>query len=297
MASSERKSGQAAAAVAGFVSRVARRAAESVPAWWFVLVVAVASQAPAQIVAPAGRTLFNEGLLARALVRFDAYEGRGKAADRRQLTSSLALVWGARPHLSVSLVVPWARSTSRGVSTTGSADASLFARYDVVRRTVPGGYTRVAPELGIKLPTGGAFGSGSTDVLGALVVSHVRDPDWWVADVQATLRGSGDAARRRGDRVRFDVAYLRRLLPRRGLGVPMLLAVVELNGESEEVSRRGGVPIANTGGERLFLSPGVEYIVGRLVLEASVPIPIYERLRGAQPEPRTSVVLGMRWLF
>ena len=254
--------------------------------------------AKAQIVAPAGRTLFNEGVLVRSLIRLDTFETSQSGEEFRRLRNIYALVWGARPHLSLSLVTPLVRTTRGGVSTAGSADTSIFARYDVLRRTVPGGYTRLAPELGIKLPTGGAFGTGSTDVMGGLVFSHVRDPNWWIVDAQLTVSGTGDGGMRSGDRVRFDVAYLRRVLPRTGMGVPMVLVVVELNGESVDETRRDGSAVSDTGGDQLFLSPGVEYIVGRrLVLEASVPIPIYERLGGAQLKPEASIILGMRWLF
>lgn len=269
-----------------------------------LLVVASGPPARGQIVAPAGRTLFNEGVLLRSFLRFDTLEVAGSGVDRTVLRSVNAVVWGARPHTSLSLVVPLVRAetaaagTGREVTRTGTGDASVFARYDVFRQTVPGGYTRLAPELGVKLPTGGAFGTGSTDLVAGLVVSHVRDPDWWIGDVQLTFPGSGDGNLRAGERRRFDLAYLRRVFPRRGMGVPMVLVVLELNGEFAEESTRNGARLAGTGGDLAYLSPGIEYLLGRrLVLEASLPIPIYEDLGEARPDPGVSAILGVRWLF
>lgn len=269
-----------------------------------LLVVASGPPARAQIVAPAGRTLFNEGVLVRSFLRLDTFEGAGSGEDPTVLRSVNAVVWGARPHTSVGLVVPLVRAeatapgTGREVSRTGTGDASVFARYDVLRRSVPGGYTRLAPELGVKLPTGGAFGTGSTDLVAGLVVSHVRDPDWWIGDVQLTFPGRGDGDLRAGDRRRFDIAYLRRVFPRRGMGIPMVLVVLELNGELADESTRGGARITGTGGDLVYLSPGVEYLLSRRwVLEASLPIPIYEDLGAARPVPRVSAILGVRWLF
>jgi hypothetical protein len=256
-------------------------------------------------VAPAGRTLFNEGVLVRSLLRLDTFDESRDGEELERLTSVNELVWGAVPHTSLSLVVPVVR-TERSVSsvagsettTTGTGDASIFARYDVLRRTVPGGYTRLAPELGVKLPTGGSFGTGSTDLVAGLVFSRVRDPDWWIADVQLTAPGSGDGGVRAGQRVRFDLAYLRRVFPRGGPGEPMVLFVFELNGETVDRTSRDGVESPDSGGELVFLSPGVEWVASRrLVLEASVPFTVYSRLHGVQPDPQVSLILGMRWLF
>ena len=268
-------------------------------------VATVDSPAEAQVVAPAGRTLFNEGVLLRSVLRFDTFDEPNPGDDFRRLRNVYALVWGARPHLSLSFVAPVVRTersapggVGRETVATGTGDATVFARYDVLRRTVPGGYTRLAPELGVKLPTGGTFGTGSTDIVAGLIFSHVRDPDWWITDVQLTLPGTGDEGRRAGNRRRLDLAYLRRVYPRGGLGVPMALLVLELNGESVEQSAQDGATLRGTGGEVLFFSPGFEYIVNRrVVLEASVPIAIYDHLSDARPKPRVSVILGVRWLF
>jgi hypothetical protein len=291
----------------GEIAKLARVGVEATVVALVLLVVGaiLAPRAEAQIVAPAGRTLFNDRVLLRTLVRFDAFEEPPGEGDLRRFRNVYALVWGARPHLSLSLVTPLVRTERAApagggpaVASSGIGDTSVFARYDVLRRTRPGGYTRLAPELGVKLPTGGAFGSGSTDLVAGLVFSHVGDPHWWIADLQWTAPGTGDASVRAGVRRRFDLAYLRRVLPRGRLGVPMGLLVLELNGESVAGAVRDGTSIPDTGGETLFLSPGFEYVVHRrLILEASVPVAIYADFEGRQPEPAVSLILGARWLF
>ncbi len=286
------------------LERVATRGDRLAALLLLAMVLSAAAGSKAQIVAPSGRTLFNEGLLVRSVLRLDTFEEPSGGGQLTTLRSVNALVWGVRPHTSLSLVVPVVRTERPAAgggsetSTTGAGDASVFARYDVIRRNVPGGYTRLAPELGLKLPTGGVAGTGSTDLVAGLVFSHVRDPDWWIADVQVTSSGSGNDELRAGQRRRFDLAYLRRVRPRGGLGIPMVLLVLELNGESADETRRSGIAVPTTGGEVLFLSPGVEYIVSRrLVLEASLPIPIAQDLGAARPKPKVSAILGMRWLF
>ncbi len=266
----------------------------------------MASQtAEAQIVAPAGRTLFNRGVMIRSLVRLDNFDEGVSGLHVRRIVNPTAVIWGAAPHLSVGLVLPVVsldrddRNDPAGdKTTTGTGDCLIFARYDVVRKIVRAGYTRLAPEIGVKLPTGGAFGTGSTDFSGTLVFSHVRGAHWLVSDIQFTYNTEGDDDLRLGNRWRYDLAYLYRVFPRKSLGVPGALLVVELNRESAARSRSGGSDFLDTGGDVLYLSPGVEFFVSRqLVLELSVPVRIHEDLNGAQIRPSYSVIAGFRFLM
>lgn len=254
------------------------------------LMLSAPALASGQIVAPSGRTLFNQGVLLRSFIRFDALGANGGDGRSEGWSNVYALVWGAAPHLSLSLVTPIVARELPGASsrTVGSGDTSLFARYDLVRRNVTAGYTRLAAEVGLRLPTGGAFGSDSTDLVGGMILSHVRDPNWWVGDVQITEFGESGGGRL----WRVDLAYLRRVVPRDGVGVPMVLAVLELNWETLD-SARGAVDRSV-----LWLSPGVEWLLNqRLVLELSVPIAILEDVPSVAAEPRYSVIVGMRLLF
>ena len=256
----------------------------------------VPALAEAQIVAPSGRTLFNRGVMLRSVVRLDLFSPTQPGSRSRRIVNNNAVVWGAAPHLSLSFVTPFVVLDRDGSTTSGTGDSAIFARYDLFRKNVPGGTTRLAPEVGVRLPTGGAFGSGSTSYIGSLVFSHVRDPHWFVTDLQLTTSTQGDELRP-GNRWRYDMAYLFRLLPRRTMGVPSLLLVVELNGESAERSRRDGEPLPDTGGHLLFLSPGLEYIVSRrVVLEFSFPLRLAEDLNGTQLKPTSSFLFGVRWL-
>ncbi len=274
---------------------------------WMALaaVLSMPQSSPAQIVAPAGRTLFNRSVMLRSFVRVDHFIDTGPGEETRRLVNPYAVVWGVYPNVSVTLVTPVVslrRQTPGGSERpsplTSFGDSSLLARVDVWRRLVPGGYTRLSPEVGVKMPTGGTFGSGSTDAIAGLVLSHVRDPHWLVGDVQFTYTTTGDGDLRAGNRWRYDFAYLHRLLPRDGLGIPTVLAVLEVNGEHGRHARAGDVPLPNSGGDLVFLSPGVELITSRrLVIECSVPIPIHRDLNGSQLEPAWSFIGGARWLF
>ena len=261
--------------------------------------------AHAQIVAPGGRTLFNRAVMIRSFVRIDNFDEGIPGLRVRRVINPYAVVWGAYPHLSLTFVSPLVSIQSKAPSlpardftTTSFADGVVFARYDLLRKIVPQGFTRLSPEIGLKVPSGGAFGSGSTDPIGALIFSHIRDPHWLIADAQFTYTTTGNNGLHRGNRWNYDLAYLYRLLLRSELGIPSVLLVLELNGEHVRPSRLNGMRLPDTGGNLLFLSPGIEFIVShRLVLEFSSPIPVGRNLNGSQIKPTSSFIIGFRWLF
>ena len=254
--------------------------------------------AQAQIVAPAGRTLFNRGVLVRSLLRVDELSGGGSGAPERRWAHSTAVVWGARPNLSLTAVLPVISLESESRETTGTGDAAFFARWDLWRRNMRAGTTGLSMEVGARVPTGGAFGDGSTDPVATLIYSRVRDPHWFIGDLQAELPTTGDGGLRQGDRWSFDLAYLHRALPREGLGHPALYLVLELQAESRERSRLGGRTLSATGGDFVTFSPGVELILGRQwILEVAAPIPVDRGKHGDAPEPSAGAILGFRRLF
>ena len=270
-----------------------------------VLVVCLTGVATAQIVAPAGRTLFNRAVMFRTFVRVDNFSKGPTGEGRRRIVNAYALVWGAYPHLSMSFVAPLVSVRSdapgfpgRNLTTTSLADGAVFARYDLLRKSVPGGYTRLSPEIGVRVPTGGTLGTGATEPVGALIFSHVRDPHWLIADAQFTYATTNSGGMRRGNRWKYDIAYLHRLLPRKGQGIPALYSVLEMNGEHVRRSRLNGIQLTDSGGNLLFLSPGIEFIPNRrFVVEFSLPLPVGRDLNGNQMNPSVSFLAGIRWLF
>lgn len=270
-----------------------------------LLLLCLTGTAPAQIVAPAGRTLFNRAIMVRSFVRVDNFDRGAAGESMRRIINTYALVWGAYPNLSMSFVAPLVslRRDSPDPSAvtatrTGFGDGAVFARYDLWRKNVPGGFTRLSPEIGVRLPTGGAFSTGAAQPVGALIFSHVRDPHWLIADAQFTYPTTNDDGVRRGNRWRYDVAYLHRLLPRGGLGNRSLYLVLEMNGEHVRRTLRNGTAVADSGGNLVLLSPGIQFIPNRrFVIEFSLPAPVVRGLNGVQMKPRLSFLAGIRWLF
>ena len=137
------------------------------------------------------------------------------------------------------------------------------------------GYTPVAP-----------FSSESLDPIVGTVWTYQRR-DWWIDwDVIYKFNTTGGLAG--DDELRGDIAYSHRLF----------------GGESQSVGPRGVYGIAEVnaryltdGSTEVFLSPGVQIITPRLILEAGVQLPIHQDMAAPRLEIDFTTVLSVRFQF
>lgn len=262
---------------------------------------------------------FNTGLpvsVGHWVGRAQAVYGEAGSAGNEieEVRSITVLGYGATPDLALFGVIPWvsrdldlAAGGSREAS--GLGDIGLFARYTAYRRDVSGGTFRVAPFLGVELPTGenrksdalGRLppalqpGSGAWDTFGGVVASWAT-LDWTVdgqVSWQANARADGVEL---GDVFKADLALYKRLLPAELSAdtASFLLGGVELNFEDETRTRTGGVADPDSGGRRLFLTPGLQYARKLWMAEAAVQIPLSQDLHGANVERDFALLIGLR---
>lgn len=227
------------------------------------------------------------------------------------VTSDLA-IFGMLPYLDkeLDLTMPGGQRITR--STSGIGDAQLFARYTVLQEDLPGRSFRIAPFLGLKLPTGDdsdrdsfgrlpqplQLGSGSWDPFGGVIVTW-QTLDYQV-DAQLSYKANNEAnGFDFGDEFRFDASLQYRLWPHElGAGVPgFLYGVIETNLLHQAKNEIGGTDDPNSGGTRLFLSPGLQYVTKRWVLEAIVQLPVVQDLNGMELEDDFIVRAGFRVNF
>lgn len=194
-------------------------------------------------------------------------------------------------------------------SASGLGDLRLLARYTVLQRDEPGKTLRLAPFVGIEAPTGvddrgddlGLLpppvqpGSGSWDAVAGVALT--RQTLGWEGDasVAYTLAGSGDWFDL-GDEARLDLSYQRRIAPRElGGGVPAFLyAVLESNLVWRGRTVIGGIENPASGGTTWFLSPGLQYVTRRLVIEGVVQISVVQNLGPGALEMNWVARLGVR---
>ena len=244
------------------------------------------------------------------------------AANRDRTAWALVSVlgYGATPDLALFGIVPYVdkslEATQGGVrrerSASGLGDASLFGRYTVYHRDWPGRTLRVAPFVGLELPTGedderdgsGRLppsvqpGSGSWDPFGGLVLTY-QTLEFQV-DAQASYKANTEAnGFEFGDVARLDGSLQYRLWPRElGAGVPgFLYGVLEANLIHQDKNQAGGKNDPNSGGLSLFVLPGLQYVTKRWIVEAGVQIPVVQDLNGTALEKDYISRAGFRFNF
>ena len=242
-------------------------------------------------------------LRAQLIVNQSGDDRSGLDRDRRAMTLVPVLGYGVNGKLAVFGLLPYhdnkLKLTVDGQRRTrvasGFGDLTVFGRYTVVQRDSPGRNFRVAPFVGLKAPTGDddkrdafgslppgvSVGSGSWDPFAGVVLTY-QTLDYQVdgqLSYHAKTEASGFEA---GDLARFDTSLQVRLLQRTlPDGIPdFLYGVIEANLVHQRKDHIGGIANANSGGTRLFLTPGLQYVTKRWIAEAAVQIPVLQNLNG-----------------
>lgn len=245
------------------------------------------------------RSVANRDLRVRSLIGVLGYG----------ITHKLAL-FAAVPYVDKRLALDGGGKVKR--KTSGIGDSSVFARGTLLQRDGPGRTLRVGVFGGVKAPTGDddesdalgrlpqpqQAGSGAWDVFGGVVVS--RQSLAFEVDSQLGYRVNGTANDfGAGDELRWDASIQYRLWPRslehRAPG--FLYGVLETNFSRRDKNRRDGVSDPDSGGVRLSLTPGIQYVMRRWVVESVVQLPVHQDLNGDALEENYSVRFGVRFNF
>jgi Putative MetA-pathway of phenol degradation len=240
--------------------------------------------------------------------------------DRTAKAAVSVLGYGANGRIALFGVLPYrdnklklsiaGRRVSRGAS--GFGDFTVFGRYTVVQRDRPGRNFRIAPFAGVKTPTGddddrdflGALpasvqvGSGSWDPLIGVVATYQTLDYQFDGQISYRLNTQANGFEA-GDIARLDGSLQYRLWPRTlGGGVPAFLyGVFEAKLMHQQSNRVGGRADPDSGGTRLFLTPGIQYVTKRWIAEGAVQLPVTQSLDGTALENEYVVRAGVRFNF
>ncbi len=237
-----------------------------------------------------------------------------------ELTVQLAttrVVFGLNENLTLGLTVPYVskrrESTSGTVHSDGLGDVPITGKYRFFQETGLGETTEAAAIFGLKFPTGrtnvsdGGMrlpqplqpGSGSLDAILGGAFTRV-DGRWLLnTDLLGKFNSKADDYRF-GNTYRFDVGGQFRLHPGRYTSFDQTTVnlIAELNTIYAEHDSSQGSSLLNTGGLKMFATPGLQVIVSESTLfEAAVQIPVYRHLHGSQLQENFRIILGLRTRF
>ena len=221
-------------------------------------------------------------------------------------------VFGVLPYLDKELDVTTPDGQRVTRDTNGIGDARLFGRYTVYQDDAPGRTFRIAPFLGLELPTGDdddgdsrgplpaplQLGSGSWDPFSGIILTY-QTLDFQL-DAQASYKVNTEAnSFEFGDAARLEASLQYRLWPRElGSGVPgFLYGVLEGNLIYQAKNEINGAKDPNSGGTSFFLSPGIQYVTKRWILEGIVQVPVAQDLNGVGLEDDFIIRAGFRLNF
>jgi hypothetical protein len=141
-------------------------------------------------------------------------------------------------------------------------------------------------------------GSGAWDAFGGAVVTY-QTLEFQI-DSQLSYRANGEANNfQAGNVARLDASLQYRLLPRNlGAGVPgFLYGVLEAGFVYRDNNQVGGIDDPNSGGTTLFLTPGLQYVTRRWIVEGGVQLPVVQNLNGLALENDYVARAGFRFNF
>ncbi len=236
---------------------------------------------------------------------------------------STKAVFGLNANTTVGVTIPYVNKRLRRTNpmsgqpetlrSDGVGDLPIVGKYRFFQDSGAGETTEAAVIFGLELPTGRTNiteggvrlsqplqpGSGSVDAILGAAFTRV-DGRWLVnADLLGKINSEADDYRF-GNTYRFDIGGQYRLYPARyeRFDQTTVNLIAELNTIYAEKDTFQGPTLADTGGLKMFVTPGLQVIVSEdMLFEAGVQLPAILNLHGSQLEENLRVIIGLRARF
>ena len=257
-----------------------------------------------------GRAVRTFGKLVRVttLLR-DGEETANPNNDKVTLwVTPLAVPYNLTDKLQVAAIFPFINASlttgDQRFSNFGLGDVQFFAKYVWHQSDGKNKTFRVASRVDVKIPTGErsekpALGTGSTDFALSTVAGWIENRVGVYLEGGYGLNTSKDGLNY-GNSLFYNLAIGYRLAPvvYETYPSPQLNVFLELNGATAARNTLNGFGDQNSGGTTVFISPGLQYIGGRLwLVEASYQYPIVQNPNGIQLAVTGTASLGVRILL
>lgn len=255
------------------------------------------------------RTQFFSGTAVRSFGLFSRSSDGGTTLETWTIPAIFS--YALMTDMTLAVNVPYQFKRLKGPEgtreTDGIGDVSVEWKYTFIRKDRPFGRTQAAILGGLKFPSGDfeqdrppplQLGSGSIDgFIGAAVgytTSHFSIEGGLVYKANSEANDF-----RFGNVLSYDLHLEYETFPNFPTpGLSQLSFSVAFNGRTVEKDEAFGQEVPGTSGTVVFISPGIQYIVGpTLLFEAGVQVPVIRDLPKGALEPDYTVLFGFRWIF
>jgi len=261
-------------------------------------------------------------------------EKSNPGAKETHWTTELTGFYAVTPEFTVLAVLPYKNGRTTGEadlsmapamldttmagSASGLGDVALLGRYTFAKSETTDTTTVLAGIAGIKFATGSTdaktsdgmsyldshmqTGTGSTDYLLGLSISHALSRFSLSANLLGTITTEGKFGPTKhefGNALNYDVTAKYRVLPSAfSPREPQLFVALGLNGELRGREKEDGVAVADSGGNVVYLSPGVQLVLApHWVVELSYQRAVLHNLYGTQLGETYKMIGGVTYLF
>jgi hypothetical protein len=257
-------------------------------------------------------------------------------AKETHWTTELTGFYGITPEFMALAVLPYKNGTTTGElmqnpddgtlgldeagagRASGLGDVALLGRYTFLKTETPDTTTIMAGVAGVKFATGSTdaktadgdeyldshlqAGTGSTDYLLGLSFSHSLSRFSMSANLLGTITTEGKFGTTRhqfGNSLNYDVTAKYRVAPEAFSPTkPQWFAALGLNGEVRDREKVEGMTMADSGGNTIYLSPGIQLVlVPNWIVEMTYQRAIYHNLYGTQLGETYKAIMGVTYLF
>ncbi len=220
-----------------------------------------------------------------------------RAGDKERSVAGLELTYGITGDWAAGIDIPYVNTKNNNVNSSeyGQGDLRLFTKYRFWRKDGPGVQQSMTVAVKIKTDTGDSkVSSGTTDSLLGLAYGYESRKWYRWAALRYLFNGENAAGQRRGNKILYDlVAGIRQ--HQTSYLEPDTVWLLELNGEYSERNELNSIVLANSGGNEVFVSPGIFWTLRNFAVKAGVQIPVLSRLNENQQKTDYRARLILEW--
>ncbi len=218
-----------------------------------------------------------------------------RVGDKEKNVAGVELTYGLTGDWAAGIDIPYVNKSVNDASESGQGDLRLFTKYRFWRKDGPGVQQSMSVAVKVKTDTGDSnVSSGSTDSLLGLAYGYESRKWYRWAALRYLFNGENDAGLRRGNKILYDLVGGIRQHQTSYLE-PDTVWLLELNGEYAERDELNSAALNNSGGNEVFVSPGIFWTLRNFAVKAGVQIPMLSQLNENQQKTDYRARLILEW--